>query len=298
MAEIGKNIRKYRKNSGYTQEELANLLHVTAQAVSRWESGAGKPEVSILVPLARTLGISLDTLFDAGTADEEERGTLSQQLDSIRYAGLPREEMYLRMYRLVRKAADRNMADFDLLGQCVVLGCFAVKYSRQILGEEFGGVDALIQDCERKTSAVVRFSGDRKLIEMTHTYMGWTYEFVGLYDRAREHIMELPTYESMQMRESMLAQLTLFQSGFDAEMKDINNNMKTLSELTANELQRAMMDIGQYGTRQQAEEFGQWVRRVAEAFCKNPHASSAWEECLTHVKFYLDDGQLGKPVGG
>ena len=89
MADIGKNIRKYRKNSGYTQEELASLLHVTAQAVSRWESGAGKPDVSILVPLARTLGISLDTLFDSGNV-EEEHGTVSQQLESIRQSGLSR----------------------------------------------------------------------------------------------------------------------------------------------------------------------------------------------------------------
>lgn len=291
MEKIGQNIRKYRKNCGYTQEELANLLNVTAQAVSRWESGAGKPDVSLLVPLAKTLGVSLDTLFDAGTAGEEELGTVSQQLENLRRSDLPQEELYLRMYRIVRKAADRNLADFDLVSQCIQLGCYVVKYSSGILGEEFGGISALVQDCERKTASVVRYSGDTKLIEKAHSYMSWTYEFVGLYDKAREHIMALPTYASIQMRESMLAQLTLFQSGFEAEMEIIRANMKTLAELTANELNRSMMDIGQHGTPRQTEEFGSWVIEVAKAFCSNPAASEPWAECLRHVRFWMEEAR-------
>lgn len=286
MADIGKNIRKYRKNSGYTQEELASLLHVTAQAVSRWESGAGKPDVSILVPLARTLGISLDTLFDSGNV-EEEHGTVSQQLESIRQSGLSREEMYLRQYAVVRMAADRNLADFDLLEQCVILGCYIVKYCREQIGSEFGGLEAIVQDCERKAAAVIRYAADRKLIESVHSYMSWTYEFVGQYDKAREHIMELPTYESVQMRESMLAQLMLFQHGFDEEMEYIGNNVRTLSALVGNELKRYMIDIAQHGTKEQAEEYAKWLLSLGEAFRKNPKAAEPWSD-MTAVKRYVE----------
>ena len=52
---LGTNIRRFRKNKGYTQEELAGLLGVTPQAVSRWESEAGLPDVSMIVPIAQTL---------------------------------------------------------------------------------------------------------------------------------------------------------------------------------------------------------------------------------------------------
>ena len=292
--EIGENIRKYRKNCGFTQEELARLLHVTAQAVSRWESGAGKPDVSMLVPLAKTLGVSLDTLFDTGIAGEEERGTVSQQLERVRHSDLPREEMYLQMYRILRKAADRNLSDFDLLEQCIVLGCYIVKYCREQIGQEFGGLEAIVQDCERKATAVIRYSTDRKLIESVHSYMSWTYEFMGQYDKAKEHIMELPTYESVQMRESMLAQLALFQQGFDAEMACINNNMKTLSVLVCNELQRSMMDIAQHGSPEQAAAYKEWILAVAEAFCCNPYAAEPWAACISAVKRYEEFSRRGE----
>ena len=36
---LGKNIKTFRKNKGFTQEELADLLNITPQAVSKWESG-------------------------------------------------------------------------------------------------------------------------------------------------------------------------------------------------------------------------------------------------------------------
>ena len=52
---LGSNIRKYRRELGITQEELAGILCVSAQAVSKWESEAGLPDVSQIVPLAQTL---------------------------------------------------------------------------------------------------------------------------------------------------------------------------------------------------------------------------------------------------
>jgi len=42
--DLGNNIRNFRKNKGLTQEELADLLNITPQAVSRWESTAGMPD--------------------------------------------------------------------------------------------------------------------------------------------------------------------------------------------------------------------------------------------------------------
>ncbi len=43
---LGNNIKKYRRDLGITQEELAGILCVTGQAVSKWESGAGMPDVT------------------------------------------------------------------------------------------------------------------------------------------------------------------------------------------------------------------------------------------------------------
>lgn len=69
---MGKNIKKARKRIGFTQEELAAQIGVTAQAVSRWESEAGMPDVSLIVPLAQVLRVSTDTLFGMNQAEQEQ----------------------------------------------------------------------------------------------------------------------------------------------------------------------------------------------------------------------------------
>lgn len=61
--QIGEVIRKYRKDKNMTQEEMANRLGVTAPAVNKWENGNSMPDIMLLAPIARLLGISLDTLL-------------------------------------------------------------------------------------------------------------------------------------------------------------------------------------------------------------------------------------------
>ena len=63
MESIGNNIKRIRKQLGLTQEELAMHVGVTPQAVSRWENGTGMPDISLVVPLAKTLRVSTDSLF-------------------------------------------------------------------------------------------------------------------------------------------------------------------------------------------------------------------------------------------
>lgn len=57
------NIARYRKEQGFTQEELAKHLGITFQAVSKWETGQTMPEISLLPTLAKTLDISIDKLL-------------------------------------------------------------------------------------------------------------------------------------------------------------------------------------------------------------------------------------------
>lgn len=60
---IGQVIRTYRTQKGMTQEEMAGRLGVTAPAVNKWENEKSLPDVAMLAPIARLLGISTDTLL-------------------------------------------------------------------------------------------------------------------------------------------------------------------------------------------------------------------------------------------
>ena len=60
---IGNRIAKFRKEKNMTQEELANLLGVSSQAVSKWENDASCPDISLLPQLCEVLGITADELL-------------------------------------------------------------------------------------------------------------------------------------------------------------------------------------------------------------------------------------------
>lgn len=86
---MGNRISKYRKTRNLTQEELAEKLGVSSQAVSKWENDVSCPDISLLPSLCRILGITTDELL-VGKKDEVR---LVPQ-DKRR----PLEELTLRIY--------------------------------------------------------------------------------------------------------------------------------------------------------------------------------------------------------
>ena len=56
---FGAFISELRKERGWTQLELAQKLNVTDKAVSKWERGAGFPDIKLIEPLADALGVSV-----------------------------------------------------------------------------------------------------------------------------------------------------------------------------------------------------------------------------------------------
>ena len=71
---IGKFIAEERKKKNYTQRALADLLGVSDKTISKWERGNGLPDVSLMLPLCRTLDISAtELLLGERIADGEYR---------------------------------------------------------------------------------------------------------------------------------------------------------------------------------------------------------------------------------
>lgn len=66
----GAFIRELRKEKNMTQKELADLLHITDRAVSKWERGLCAPDISLLEPLALALGTTVTELISG-----ERQGT-------------------------------------------------------------------------------------------------------------------------------------------------------------------------------------------------------------------------------
>ena len=80
--DIGGVIRTNRKKLGLTQEQMAVRLGVTAPAVNKWERGASLPDIALLGPIARLLGVSLEELLSfRADLTEEELAALIQEAD-------------------------------------------------------------------------------------------------------------------------------------------------------------------------------------------------------------------------
>ena len=63
MLYLSENLKKYRLRKNLTQEELADLLHVTPQSVSKWERGESCPDITFLPALANIFDTSVDLLL-------------------------------------------------------------------------------------------------------------------------------------------------------------------------------------------------------------------------------------------
>jgi DNA-binding XRE family transcriptional regulator/desulfoferrodoxin (superoxide reductase-like protein) len=69
----GSTIKSLREKKGYTQRRLADLLSVSDKAVSKWETQKGLPDVSLLEPLARALGVSVAELLSGEQVTNRNR---------------------------------------------------------------------------------------------------------------------------------------------------------------------------------------------------------------------------------
>ena len=69
---LSEKLQNLRRAAGLSQEQLAEQLGVTRQAVSKWETGEGKPDIDNLLPLAKLLGTTVDYLLDDGAAEPRQ----------------------------------------------------------------------------------------------------------------------------------------------------------------------------------------------------------------------------------
>lgn len=63
MASFGKNLRERRKRLKLSQDEMASLIGTSKQVISRYERGERDPKVSVVLTIAKVLGVSVDELL-------------------------------------------------------------------------------------------------------------------------------------------------------------------------------------------------------------------------------------------
>lgn len=183
---MGSTIAALRKSRGLTQEQLAALVGVSGPAVSKWETDASCPDVSLLCPLARALNTTVDALlqFEAALTDEE----VARQINAL-------------METLPQKGADACEEELRRL-VCRWPGCTALQFNAAMVCD---GFEMFFPDAQPEQKARWR-ALKRELLERVRasgTAAYWqaaTIQLAGLAlaeddpDRAEALLDELPEH--------------------------------------------------------------------------------------------------------
>lgn len=88
MAEVGKHIKKIRKERNLTQDDLAERLHCTRQTISNYENGKSEPGIEILVELAGVLEVEINDLIYGSKKKENRKRRKREALLALAAAGV------------------------------------------------------------------------------------------------------------------------------------------------------------------------------------------------------------------
>jgi transcriptional regulator with XRE-family HTH domain len=110
---IGKNIAKFRKDAGLTQESLGELLGVTNQAVSKWESEVSMPDIMLLPKIAHALEVTLDDLFAERAPNPSPSDSRVLDMDAVRDS--PKNQQAAMIDALYQQTNLVNCNSWDIL---------------------------------------------------------------------------------------------------------------------------------------------------------------------------------------
>ena len=102
--ELGSNIRQLRRRDKKTQEQLAEALGVTSQAVSRWESGGSYPDMNLIPSIANFFGVSIDELFGYEGERAQRIDTLAAEIDRMNHLNSGKDVCITECIALARSA--------------------------------------------------------------------------------------------------------------------------------------------------------------------------------------------------
>ena len=149
---LGKRIADLRREKGLKQDELAEKLGISPQAVSKWENDQTCPDISLLPSLAKILGVSIDELLSGKKEEAPEVKILPES---------ERKDIKNMILRIVASAKDGDVARINL-----PLGLIEVAMESGMDLSQFAGNEALKTIDLNKIMDMIRQGAIGNLIEV------------------------------------------------------------------------------------------------------------------------------------
>lgn len=154
---LGDQMRRYRKQCGYSQKDLASQLFVTQQAVGKWERGEATPNPETVLKIAKILGITTDQLLGDTATPASTGGTWVPVLGDVA-AGIPIE-------------AVENIVDYEEIDSFMASTgeFFGLRIKGSSMEPRIRDGDVVIvrrqEDAETSDTAVILVNGDSATVK-------------------------------------------------------------------------------------------------------------------------------------
>lgn len=209
--QVGMNIRELRHRQGITQEKLAEKLGTTPQAVSRWESAVGYPDIELLPHIADAFGVSLDELFGKDAREKEAKIQFYLE-EFMRLGSLGEEE---KRFALMCEALEQFPLDHRIM----------LKY---------GWAKAPVEKSEASYESIVaicnRVLDDNPADELRYDAMGLLGMMYRTMGKTEEAITVAKRLPKIQICRDM-ALLHAYDSGSDACALQLQDMTETLTHI-------------------------------------------------------------------
>ena len=173
---IGENIYEYRKAKNMTQAELGDVLGVSNQTVSKWETGLSMPDVMLLPDIARALGVTLDALYGIESPKPADRCTCADEFPAAAY-----EEMLRYFVRSTKpyftnmgtSVEDRTSGYRARIENGEYVACYSNTEGAFFMTDSFAYIDRTFKEPESESifsighiAMTLKTLSDRKLLRV------------------------------------------------------------------------------------------------------------------------------------
>lgn len=222
---IGETIKFYRKEKDLTQGQLAELIGVSTQAVSKWETDTGMPDISQIVPLAKVLEVSTDKLLGyTGAAYEKELKEIKSQLPNINLiSDIDRAEaLYLNASKFFDKYPDVP----EVAMAC--LECYISLFSKKKIDV---CKEVFLAECDRYSNSVFRYESNPDNICKTYYLVARAYDLCGEAEQAQGFMKNLPYVYGD--RDYWEAEMAFADEKYDVAMEKIKKSFASKARFTS-----------------------------------------------------------------
>ena len=251
---IGNKIKELRKMRGATQEQLANSIGVSFQAVSKWETGITLPDIALAPVLATYFGVSMDELFDYDVQKiSEEALAIAKETWPLRETDPEKGKKII--YEGLEKYPENDILLENLL--------YLINYTE----DPDNTIEIALRTIDATSDTSIKYDALR--------FLAYAYKAKGDLDSAKTALMQIP--ELYFSRLSEMAYVLTGEEKRAAAEKQINVSLGILCEM----LTRRAEDLTEKGLEGDAAKEYERALELLDLFEKHDGGWASYRDFFT-----------------